>query len=248
MKLSEIVSYKIIRLDEARELGVLLSLIVDKKGRYAKQFATADVEEEDGYLPVRYVRFGKDAAFTLNRELGYEKVGVTLPLRFPVYDTDGNLRGVLTDVEWSGSLVSRYYLDNGGLFLPQDVFLIGEKMVLLKGKVKCRAAKKKPEQKVELAQAFTSPKVEKEEEEVAAERAEEAPQAEPARTYENSEVPEKLVYGYGFLLGRVTRKAVFAEGEEVIAAGEIIDRATVEKAWKKGKLVELTVSSAAAKK
>lgn len=256
MKLSEVLSQKIIRMSEASYLGVILTVTVDEKARYIKQFVTADEEEEDGYIPVKKVFFGRDAAFTVNSGLVYEKVGCTLPIRREVYDTDGMKLGVLTDLEFEGNKIVKIYLTTGVLESP--VVKVGEKMIVAQGErmIRSKKAKKEkpdfnafnvPEKAVE--EEVAASVVAKEKAEVSDVKERVSTAVEGVSTEEkpvlktDKDIPEKLVYGYEFLLGRVVTKSVNKGSKAIANKGDIIDADTVERAGKEGKLVELTVNS-----
>ena len=244
-------------MSEARELGVILTVTVDEKLRYVKQFVTADCEEEDGYISVKDVFFGKDVAFTLSKGLIYEKKGSTLPLRREVYDTDGVLLGTLSDLEFQGRKIEKVFLSSGVLSSP--VVKVGEKMIVVEGSRKVKAKSPKiersdfdafnlPEKGEENEEEVQNAKIDGEKTSIVSEENEknalEPISAEGEKIEkERREVPEKVVYGYEFLLGRKVTKSVTKGGTTIAEKGEAINADIVEKAGKEGKLVELTVNS-----
>ena len=246
MKLSEIISRKLICISEAKELGVVLNATVDPKMRRVISLVTADEEEEDGYIPTRYAHYGKDVVFTLTKGLDYSKEGISIPLRKEVYDTDGNLLGMLADVEFERSKITSLLLDNETVLEPSSIVNVGKKMTVVAGKRKVRA-KIKAEPKADVLSSFN----EMEQEDIAAETVDSPEESAATSLYEalphveekTGETPSKIIYGYGFLLGRKVTKAVMKNGKCIIPKDSTIDEDAVEKAGKEGKLVELTVNS-----
>jgi|GEM_PF-4135323 len=319
MRFSDIVSKRIVCLGKAKELGMVLSITVDDKLRRVKQLITADQDEEDGYLALRYAHFGKDVIFTVNKELDYQKSGITCPIRRDVYDTDGNGYGSLSDIEFDGKEITSLILDDNATLSPLNVVLASEKMIIIKGERQIRP-KKVSQTNVDINNAFNiqnisednGSKIREETDNVInenandadsndiksnsvvdneyefteeideAERANETPiadtdersnqerearevQQDPLKEEnkrestlrikelfpepksssrpEKPEPPSKIIYGYEFLLGRKVSKDVYHQGTLIADKGKEIDVATVEKAGKAGKLVELTVNS-----
>lgn len=250
MRFSEIIGKKIVCLSFGKELGTVYSCTVDKKMRRIHHLATIDREEDEGFVDNKRVFHGKDILYTLNCLAEFESAGTDFPFRSPIYNTDGCYVGRANDFEFEGSIIKKLYIDNEKTIESNQVVLLSNEMIIVKGNRKLRIKREHETKPKELSTAFNQV----DDAQIETIELQENNQVNTATSTigntgsinpknQNNESPLKVISGYGFLLGRAVIKHIFAGGKLIIPKGKIIDEETVEKARTHGKLVELTISS-----
>lgn len=246
MKLSEMLSNRVICLAEARLLGVIISATADCKLKRINQLIVADNEENECYMQMRYLNIG-DVYYTLYKTPEYEKKGIDVPFQKDIYNTDGKYLGQLLDVELEGNSIVSLLTTNGERVSAGEVVIAGD-MIIVKGNNKIRISKGKkkliePSKDILVKEAFNDYNTS-----ITAHNEENVDNKVVQPTVTKRESVEvgnvgKIISSYAFLLGRMVIKKILYNGETLIPVGKIIDTEVVELARDKGKLVELTVSS-----
>lgn len=101
-KITDNLSRIVISLTEAKNEGIVMNILLDKKFKYILGYIIIDdnsSEEEEKFLPLKKVIEGTDAIMIVDEtKLTAKTDGLKCPLNAPVYNTDGVLTGSLKDV------------------------------------------------------------------------------------------------------------------------------------------------------
>ena len=244
---------------EAKSLGIVTGLLIDKKTLKLKYLIL------DGTEPLNYVKSDKILAvsdcITLKNDLCLTTVPDSVKKRchavFPVFGitTDGKRIGRLEDIELDGDRLKGLIFNIS--IAAEKILRASRNYIIVQGEKEFKIAKSVPK-KInvnDLRQVFINDTSYKSEgvtpdlndTEPPIEHAAVSPSAAspsfPDNGIENN--PLRIITDYHFLLGRIVRTNIFSfNGELIISENSTITPDVVEKARRYGKLIELTTSSA----
>lgn len=244
---------------EAKSLGIVTGLLIDKKTLKLKYLIL------DGTEPLNYVKSDKILAvsdcITLKNDLCLTTVPDSVKNRchavFPAFGitTDGKRIGRLEDIELDGDCLKGLIFNIS--IAAEKILRASRNYIVVQGEKEFKIAKSVPK-KInvnDLRQVFINDTSYKSEgvtpdlndTEPPIEHAAASPSAAspsfPDNGIENN--PLRIITDYHFLLGRIVRTNIFSfNGELIISENSTITPDVVEKARRYGKLIELTTSSA----
>jgi len=255
MQLTDLLAKPLIHLTEAKTLGNVYGFWTDKHFRRIRYVQILD--EETYAHPLAYawgrVRVGQDALAVVSDP--QDPIGVFVPFKGAIYDTDGAAKGYLQDAVCTGTgMVDHLVTTDGQVYYPKDVVSVGD-ILVVRGTRRVSRPRKTSPPALPLEEAFNLPAsapapVEPTPVEVPAP----APQLEPAPSgiilpraplpQEINALPEginvRLVGDYSFLLGRTLTGDLVRHGRVLLPKGTIIDERAVSLARTEGQLVALT--------
>lgn len=244
---------------EARSLGIITGLLIDKKTLKLKYLIL------DGTDPLNFIKADKIIAATdcivLKNDLCLTTVSESVKKNcyaiFPTFGitTDGTRIGRLSDLEFDGDSLKTLIFNS-----PIDakkILRAGKNYIIVQGATEVKIAKSMPKKikAVDNRQVF----IMNEKPFIPVGETESSDNSDDVKTadantenynsysaYDNEAEnnPLRIITDYHFLLGRIVKTNIFSfSGELIIAANSTVTPEIVEKARRYGKLIELTTCS-----
>lgn len=243
MKISDYLGRLVINLAAAKEEGIIINGILDDKLKKLSYFVIINednLEEIELYLPIKSILHGTDTLFVKDNKYieQLEPKYIKCPLNARVFNTDGELLGIVKDMEFDEKgYTTKLILENGEI-MQSEILIATSSIITVKGIRKIKVIRKKPIAPPEVEnmmnipeREFLSPK-------------DDFYQYDSVNDENNPEQPPRIIADYTFLLGRIVSKNIYSYNSEVLVpANTKIDDAVVKLARNNGKLVELTINS-----
>ncbi len=249
---------KVIALFEAKNLGVLDDLIVDKALQRVRFFSATQEDGSRLYFPFAAISAVTGDAVMLKNTSRVERREAIAPpltkapLLLPVYTHEGKFLGNVSGLSLDGDKITAIIVDDASIDTSKLLSRSDELLIVngSDGKVKlCPpiAPSVKSAGTAEGASdpdAATTAKQSPTPVERASTSLPTAPQKASATVTLNAADENGRAIGYSFLLGRRASKKILGDdGLLIIAEGEQIDDATLERAQSSDKLVQLALHS-----
>ncbi|MGN0796160.1 MAG: hypothetical protein ACI4MT_04310 [Christensenellales bacterium] len=247
-----------ISLFEARSLGIITGLLIDKKTLKLKYLILDDA------APLNFIKADKIIAATdcivFKNDLCLTTVSESVKKNcfaiFPTFGitTDGKRIGRLTDLEFDGDSLKTLIFNSP--IDAKNILRAGKNYIIVQGATEVKIAKSTPKKikTVDNRQVFIM-----DEKPLASVKetnlADKSDDLKPTDSYNDNNSysaydneaennPLRIITDYHFLLGRIVKTNIFSfSGELIIAANSTVTPEVVEKARRYGKLIELTTCS-----
>ncbi|NCA66734.1 MAG: hypothetical protein EOM87_01570 [Clostridia bacterium] len=246
-KISNYLGRQIINLAVAKEEGIIINGMLDDKLKKLSYFVIVNEENYEDLellLPLKSVLQGTDILYITNSNFveNPEAKFIKCPLNARVFNTDGELIGIVKDITFDDKGYTQSLVLENGEILQKEVVTASSSLVTVKGLRKIRASRKKPVKTPNVEEMMNSPEAtENYETYESYESYEDAPERKHCA---EADQPPRIIADYSFLLGRKVTKDIRSYGAEIlIPENTIIDDCVVKLARHNGKLVELTVNS-----
>ena len=265
--LSEIISKPVLNLYTGKIEGTIQNANFDKSFKKILTLKMFNEEEEEFLIDsTKIYNIGENSVVIKNNEalslcLSNINTQENNPVNFNIYTTLGESKGKVKDVELNTKLETQFLITNNDeKFKQEEIFNIGENIIINKNNKKIKLANFRPKNtvtqktnnqiiKILPKEPENNIKVIETTEPINTQPSNnvyqiaETDKKENYKIY-NQPIPQKLVGNSNFLIGRKAIKTIYGINNEIIIKKDnIINAKNLESAKKHSKLVELTVFS-----
>ncbi|MBR4002596.1 MAG: hypothetical protein IKI95_00815 [Clostridia bacterium] len=262
--LSEIISKPVLNLYTGKIEGTIQNAVFDKTFKKVIHLKMFNDDEEEFLIDTQKIySLGENSIVIKNSEalllcLSNINNNENTPMNMNVYTTLGNTKGTIKDVELNQKLETQFLItDKNEKIKQQEIFNIGENIIINQNNKKIKLTNFKPKNKVNAHNQVITILPKQTESEI--KKIETTPvntqpinNTPPTAFVEKKEnykiykqpTPQKLIGNSNFLIGRKAIKTIYGINNEIIIKKDnIINAKNLESAKKHSKLVELTVFS-----